>query len=35
MENNKKQKKELTVDQKIKRRNFISFGVFANLYAGL
>src|SRR5882757_9786002 len=28
MENNKKPKKELTIDQKIKRRNFISFGVF-------
>lgn len=28
MENNKKPKKELTVDQKINRRNFISFGVF-------
>jgi hypothetical protein len=38
MENNKKPKKELTVDQKIKRRNFISFGVFAVMggaaYAG-
>jgi hypothetical protein len=29
MENNKKPKKQLTVEQKIKRRNFISFGVFA------
>lgn len=29
MENKKKVKKELTVDQKINRRNFISFGVFA------
>lgn len=28
MENNKKPKKELSVDQQIKRRNFISFGVF-------
>jgi len=28
MKNNKKPKKELTIDQKIKRRNFISFGVF-------
>lgn len=28
MENNNKPKKELTIDQKIKRRNFISFGVF-------
>jgi hypothetical protein len=29
MENKIKAKQELTVDQKIKRRNFISFGVFA------
>nr|WP_294942931.1 molybdopterin-dependent oxidoreductase [uncultured Mucilaginibacter sp.] len=28
MENSKKPKKELSIDQKIKRRNFISFGVF-------
>lgn len=28
MENNNKPKKELSIDQKIKRRNFISFGVF-------
>ncbi len=28
MENNSKPKKEFTIDQKIKRRNFISFGVF-------
>lgn len=30
----KKIKKELTVEQKIKRRNFVSFGVFAVLGAG-
>lgn len=33
MENKENQKKELTVEQKIRRRNFISFGVFGVLSA--
>lgn len=33
MENNKKVKQPLTIDQKIKRRNFVSFGVFTVLSA--